>query len=248
MHNLKRLVVNEWLKLFKKRSFFVPYALLIGMSFIAGYVIHSFAAGMFGSVYDFTVTMSYIQGLGQVVTIMAIIGSSGIVAKEYSQGTIKFLLIRARSRTSILASKYITALIYGLSLTLATAVALFISGSIWFGISGAEGRWLDVLGSLGYSYVYTVVYITLAFMIGILTTSGGATIGITMLMLMLDKTIIQKEFYKYMLFPNLDLSVYSDGGAPLPGMTLSFSIMMLAVYVLLFLLAGFVVFRRRDVA
>ncbi|OBZ14321.1 hypothetical protein A8L34_10250 [Bacillus sp. FJAT-27264] len=248
MHNLNRLVVNEWLKLFKKRSFFVPYALLIGVSLLASYMIHSFAEGMFGSVYDFMGTMLYPKGMGQIITIMAIIGSSGIVAKEYSQGTIKFLLIRARSRSAILTSKYITALIYGLSLTLATAVALFVSGSIWFGFSGAEERWLDVLGSLGYSYIYTVVYITLAFMIGILTTSGGATIGITMLMLMLDKTIIQKGFYKYLLFPNLDLSVYTDGGAPLPGMTLSFSIVMLAVYVLLFLLAGFVVFRRRDVA
>ncbi|MFC3746685.1 ABC transporter permease [Paenibacillus sp. GCM10012306] len=248
MRNLNRLLVNEWLKLFKKRSFFVPYALLIGMSFIAGYVIQSFMKGMFSSVYDFTATMSYTQGLGQVVTIMAIIGSSGIVAKEYSQGTIKFLLIRARSRTSILASKYITALLYGLSLTLVTGGALFISGSIWFGFSGAEGGWLGILSSLGYSYVYTLVYITLAFMLGILTTSGGATIGITMLMLMLDKTVIQKEFYKYWLFPNLDLSVYRDGGVPLPGMTLSFSIAILAIYVLLFLLAGFMVFRRRDVA
>lgn len=85
-------------------------------------------------------------------------------------------------------------------------------------------------------------------MIGVLTTSTGVTIGITMFALTLDKVVIYRDFYKYFLFPNINLNVYHNNAAPLPGMTLGFSIVMLAVYLIAFLLAGFVVFRRRDVA
>jgi ABC-2 type transport system permease protein len=85
-------------------------------------------------------------------------------------------------------------------------------------------------------------------MIGILTTSTGVTIGISMFALTISNLIIFRDFYKYVLFPNMNLAAYEGGGAPLPGMTLPFSILMLAVYFLLFLLAGFMVFRRRDVA
>ncbi|MNR63316.1 hypothetical protein D3C85_1855880 [compost metagenome] len=69
-----------------------------------------------------------------------------------------------------------------------------------------------------------------------------------MFALTISNLIIFRDFYKYVLFPNLNLAAYEGGGAPLPGMTLQFSILMLAVYFLLFLLAGFMVFRRRDVA
>lgn len=173
MHNLKRLITNEWLKLMKKRSFWVPYALLIAASVLAGYPVHTYAPEMFGSVHEFSRMMLQTRGLGQVITLLAIIGSSGMVAREYSRGTIKFLLIRSHSRTAI---------------------------------------------------------------------------GISMLLLMLDKVIIHREFYKYMLFPNLDWTAYWDEGAPLPGMTSGFSAAVLSAYMLVFLITGFVVFQRRDVA
>ncbi|MNC66918.1 hypothetical protein D3C75_1173700 [compost metagenome] len=99
-----------------------------------------------------------------------------------------------------------------------------------------------------YGFVYTFIYVTLVFMLGVLTTSTGVTIGIAMFAVTMDKIVINRDFYKYFLFPNLDLSAYSSGNPPLPGMTLDFSIIMLAVYILVFLLAGFAVFRRRDVA
>lgn len=106
----------------------------------------------------------------------------------------------------------------------------------------------EMLTNLLYNLVSTVVYGTLAFMLGILTTSTGVTIGATMFALMIDKLIISRDFYKYVLFPNLNLSAYEGGGAPMPGMTLTFSVVMLVLYTAVFLLVGFSVFRRRDVA
>jgi ABC-2 type transport system permease protein len=248
LRSFNNLIVNEWLKLFKKRTFFVPHMLLILLSLLIGYIVYTVSPEMFGSAYDFSALMLHSQGIGQVITILAIIGTAGIVSKEYSQGTIKFLLIRARSRTAILASKYVVVLLYALTLAVIAMLAVFASGGIWFGVAGGEVGVSEVLTSLMYNSVSTVVYVTLAFMIGIVTTSTGVTIGATMFMLMIDKVIIFRDFYKYVLFPNLNLAAYEGGGAPMPGMTLSFSIVMLVLYTVVFLLIGFSVFRRRDVA
>ncbi|QQZ59556.1 ABC transporter permease [Paenibacillus sonchi] len=242
------LVLNEWLKLSKKRSFFIAYGLLIGIPFVIGYVVHSVAGDMFASGPQFAAEMLLPSGIGQILNILVIIGTAGIVAKEYSQGTIKFLLIRARSRTAILASKFVTVLLYAFSLTVVTAVAVYASGMLWFGNGGGGLEIGGVLTSVLYNSVYMVMFATLAFMLGILTTSTGVTIGISMFALTISNLVIFRDFYKYVLFPNLNLAAYEGGGAPLPGMTLPFSILMLAVYFLLFLLTGFMVFRRRDVA
>lgn len=248
MRSFNHLLVNEWLKLSKKRTFIVPYLILILLCLLLGYIVHSVSPEMFGSAYDFSAMMLQSQGIGQVITILMIIGTAGMVSKEYSQGTIKFLLIRARSRTSILASKYVVVLVYGLTLTLVAAIAVFGTGVIWFGLTGGDAGWSDILMNLLYNLVSTIVYGTLAFMLGILTRSTGVTIGASMFALMMDKLMISSDFYKYVLFPNLNLAAYEGGGAPMPGMTLNFSIIMLILYTAVFLLVGFSVFRRRDVA
>lgn len=248
MHRFNNLIVNEWLKLTKKRTFVVPYLILILLCLLLGYIIHSVSPEMFGSAYDFSASMLQSQGIGQVITILTIIGTAGMVSKEYSQGTIKFLLIRARSRTAILASKYIVVLMYGLTLSLVATIAVFGTGAMLFGLTGSEAGWSDIFTNLLYNLVSTVVYGTLAFMLGILTRSTGVTIGASMFALMMDKLMISSDFYKYVLFPNLNLAAYEGGGAPMPGMTLSFSIIMLILYTAVFLLIGFSVFRRRDVA
>lgn len=248
MRSFNNMMVNEWLKLSKKRMFFVPYLLLILLSMLLGYLVHSMSSDTFASAYEFSAEMLLSNGIGQVITILVIIGTAGIVSKEYSQGTIKFLLIRARNRTAILASKYVVVLIYALTLAFISIIAVFAAGALWFGINGGEAGIREILTNLMYNSVSTFIYATLAFMIGILTTSTGVTIGVTMFALMIDKLIISREFYKYFLFPNLNLAAYEGGGAPMPGMTLTFSIVMLAIYTIVFLFIGFSVFRRRDVA
>lgn len=248
MRNFNNLILNEWLKISKKRTFFIPYLLLVLLCVLVGYLVHSMSSDMFASGYEFSAAMLLSNGIGQFITILALIGTAGIVSKEYSQGTIKFLLIRARSRTTILASKYVVVLIYALTLAVIAMIVVFATGSLWFGLKGGEAGIREMFTSLMYNSVSTVIYVTLAFMIGILTTSTGVTIGVTMFALMIDKLTISNELYKYFLFPNLNLAAYENGGAPMPRMTLTFSIVMLALYTCVFLLIGFSVFRRRDVA
>lgn len=53
MRNFNNLIVNEWLKLSKKRTFFMPYLILILLSLLLGYIVHSVSPGLFESAYDF---------------------------------------------------------------------------------------------------------------------------------------------------------------------------------------------------
>ncbi|WP_309271925.1 ABC transporter permease [Paenibacillus sp.] len=243
------LIINEWLKMSKKRSFFIPYAIIAVISVTIAWVIKRWGGEMDMSVYGYTTLMSSIAGFGKFAAMLAIIFTAGIVSKEHSQGTIKFLLIRGQSRVKILASKYVVALLFTLSLVVWLNVTCFASGALFLGIKQSSGVWNNLLIAAGSSLVYSIVYMTLAFMMGVLTRSSGAAMGLGMTSVVLSSIVIPKSFYKYVLFPNVDLSVYSHGGQPpIEGMTLPFSIAVLAVYIVLFLGASFVTFKRRDIA
>ncbi|MDO3408877.1 ABC transporter permease subunit [Saccharibacillus sp. CPCC 101409] len=249
---MTKLIQNEWLKQTKKKSFWVS-AILMALIGVGATVITSmFSDASAGIGVDSAVSylsgMMTASGMGQFATILSVVGTAGIVAQEYAHGTIKFLLIRSRGRGEILTSKYIAALLYTLAMTLVAALSMYIAGGFAFGFGGTGAQWLDALQAGAYGFVYSLVYVTLTFAIGTLTRSTGVAIGGGLTGTMFGGIIIFKDFYKYVLFPNADLAVYNQIGPPLPGMTIGFSLIVLAVYMALFLVAGYTVFRRRDVA
>jgi ABC-2 type transport system permease protein len=252
LHSFGNLVWNEWLKMFKKRSFFLPYVLLAGMVLFMAFMLYKFSGGS-STGYEFAQLAVTTKGMGQMLTLLAIVVTAGAVAKEHSMGTVKLLLIRAQSRTKILASKYVAILIYILTLAAFMFVVSVLTGQITFGMESGTVAIGDVLREAINNLVYTIVYVTLTFMVGILTKSTGPAIGIGMFMVIMESMAVQLlarySWSKYLLFTNVDLSMYSGGGSsPIPGMSLTFSIIVLAVYLLLFLTAGFVTFKKRDVA
>lgn len=253
MRSMVGLVTNEWLKMSKKRSFFVAYALIAAAIALMLYVLHAFAPageGMF--LPDIMTIVLSKNGIGQMVVVLAIIGTAGSVAKEHSLGTIKLLLIRSQTRSSILASKYITVLLYTLTLCLFTLVCGWIGGGMVFGFDLQGHAFGGFLESMLYLWIYAVVFATLSFLVGILTRSTGATIGIGMFLLMMESLVVtllsRYDIVKYLIFTNADLSVYTSGNPPFEGMTLAFSSTVIAAYLILFLAAGFIVFQKRDVA
>ncbi|WP_229675603.1 ABC transporter permease [Saccharibacillus kuerlensis] len=247
---MTRLIQNEWLKLTKKRSFWIPPLMLAVIGAGVTFMLYKFSTNVaeMDSVTVYLAGMLNASGLGQFVAILSIIGTAGMIAQEYAQGTIKFLLIRSRSRGQIFVSKYIVAVFYTLMMTLIAGAALYVSGGIAFGFGGTAAEWLNVLQQGAYGFVYALVYVTLTFMVGALTRSTGVAIGIGLASTMFSGIVIFREFYKYVLFPNADLSVYGTMGPPIPGMTVGFSLIVLAAYMALFIAAGYTVFRRRDVA
>jgi ABC-2 type transport system permease protein len=249
MSNFKNLVINEWLKLFKKRSFFIPYAIVTVIVAIVSYFI-------VGRQIDFSFYMSSAfskQTFCTFLTMLTIIGTAGIVASEYSSGTIKFLLIRTQSRTKILASKYVTVLLYMFSIY-AFAFGLTLASALLFTNYNASSiQWGAIGSTIGYALVYTLVYTTIAFMVGILTRSSAATIGLGISLIAFEGLFLlllsKYEISKFFILTNLDLSMYKEGARPVfAGMTLNFSLLIIFAYLVLFLAASFVTFKKRDVS
>ncbi|WP_058303065.1 ABC transporter permease [Gorillibacterium timonense] len=249
MRSFGLLLWNEWLKIWKKPGFFIPYLLILLLTVITAIVVNNLDPTMFHSAFDYTTGTLDKSGLGKLIALIAVSSTASIVTQEFRFGTVKFLLIRTHSRGSILASKLIITLIYTMSITVFASIAMFVVGGIVFGTQPAAGEtWSHLLLMALYQWIYMSIFVLFTFLVGVLTRSSGKAIGAGIFISLLSDIMIPKPFYKYVLFSNVDLSVYSAGHPPLSGMTLGFSAVVLAVYAAAFIGLGFLAFCKRDVA
>jgi ABC-2 type transport system permease protein len=202
------------------------------------------------------------SGMMSLVTLLMIIASAGIVASEFSQGTIKMLLSRPVKRWKILTSKYLTVLLFGLLLTVVTYVSSVVGAFIFY--PAAEGSSVAfynsevavtaVFGESIYlvllAFVYVCVMATLAFMIGSVFRSSALAIGVSLFSFFTGSMIVMflERFAvaKYILFAH-DLTQYETGYKLLASNTMPFSVTMLIVYVIMFLGISYTTFIKRDI-
>lgn len=198
-----------------------------------------------------------------LVVLLSVIAAAGIVASEFSQGTIKMLLSRPVKRWKILTSKYLTTLLFALMLTMISFVASLIAGYLFYDPSGGAildyrngavvevSYWGRVLALYALQFVGIIVYLTFAFMIGSVFRSSSLAIGLSIFLLFVGPSIVlflsKYEFVKYILFTHTDLTGYISGDMFVPGLTWPLSLVVLTIYMLLFLVISFWSFTKRDV-
>ncbi len=208
------------------------------------------------------------SGIIILIGLFSIIVASGAIANEHRWGTIKLLLIRPISRTTILFSKYISVLLFTLTMTILLIVLLFIIGLIFFGFEGANPTYLitatdgtlelaslykAIIADYSFPFIEIIILTTLAFMISTIFKNNSLALGATLFLMF---TGVQIYFWfekyawsKYILFAHTDLSQYSQTGTLFfEGNTLSLSITVLLVYYALFLFLSWLIFTKRDVA
>ncbi len=105
----------------------------------------------------------------------------------------------------------------------------------------------------GLSSIEMIMLTTMAFMISSVFRNSSLAIGLSLFLMFTGgqfTALLSMKFSwaKYILFANTDLMQYVEGFPLLEGMTLSFSIIMLLIYYLIFLFLAFYVFKKRDVA
>ncbi|XKE94688.1 ABC transporter permease [Metaplanococcus flavidus] len=205
--------------------------------------------------------------LTSVISLFTIIVAAGIISNEFKWGTIKLLLIRPISRTKILLSKYVSVLIFALTLLVFLLMTSWLVGAVLFGLNGLNPMivqdmmpgyaYNDVLGEIAKSYGFSIVTLvmmaTFAFMISAIFRSSGMAIGLAIFLMMAGNTIVaflsQYEWSKFILFANTNLAQYTNGTEPMiSGMSMTFSIIVLLVYFAIFMGAAWAAFTKRDVA
>ena len=199
--------------------------------------------------------------------LFVIIVAAGIVSSEFNWGTIKLLLIRPISRGKFLLAKYLTVLLFALLMLTISFGFSSILGLILFGTPDTHVPYLNyqdgkvseqnmvlhLIILYGLKSISMLMLATMAFMISAVFRNSSLAIGISIFLLFaggqLTALLAAKfEWAKYLLFANTELIQYFEGTPMVEGMTLSFSVVMLFIYFILFHGLAYFVFRRRDVA
>lgn len=190
-----------------------------------------------------------------IITALGIIWAAGIMSSEFSTGTIKLLLIRPVSRTKILWAKYVVVVLYDIFLTAIYYGLIVIFGMILYpGVSIFNNDKVIILGQASFLFFLEVLFmITLTYMIAILSHNRSLALGLSMLLYYGNSVIgffIQsKPWAKYLFFMNLDLTGYVTQSFSFINLhtTLPFSLCVLGVYFIVFLLVTWYSFVSRDV-
>lgn len=252
------LILNENMKIFRRPRTWIMLAILVLISLLMPVLLREGMGSAGVPFWEAAVTT--VQIVFFLNTIFCVVIAAEAVAGEFTWGTIKLLLIRPWSRSKILASKYLTVIIFSILSTLVVIVMATGMSYLLFSHDGPSGSG-NALTLWGYLYVDLFITLAIAFMVSSVFRSGALAIGLS-LFIMFSQSIfslifnpVRYEWAKYVLFNNMDLSKYMTSGAdfalmggPSAGMTLGFSIAVLAVYYVIFMVISWVVFSKRDVA
>lgn len=198
-----------------------------------------------------------------LVTLFTVIVAAGIMASEFSQGTIKMLLTRPVKRWKILTSKYITSMVFAVMMSIITLAATAVAGLIFFGIGDgtflvwngsevAEGSyWLEAIKMAALSFASVWIIGTFAFMLGTVFRSSSLAIGLSIFLMFTGiqgvYLLANYEIVKYYLFTHTDLTQFYTGFMPVPDITMTMSLIVLFVYFVIFMGVSYWTFSRRDI-
>lgn len=207
------------------------------------------------------------SGLIEIVIVFVIIIAADMVAGEYTAGTMKLLLIRPHSRTSILFSKYIALSLFAIVMLTLLVVCGYSTNALFYGVGNIhttdlflnqqgqviqQNVLLQVIKMYGSSIIPIMSYVTLAFTISTILRNSALALGMSLFLMIVGNSMIEAtaklEWLKYLPFANSDISLYIFHLPARPEMTLAFSITVLLIYIIALVLLSWNVFKRRDVS
>lgn len=200
--------------------------------------------------------------------LFVIIIAAGIVANEFSWGTIKILVVKPYKRWKILLAKYATVVLFLLLILAVLFISASIVGAILFGTGDAvknvhlayvdgvvkeQNLLFYMIKTYALNSLSVFLLATMAFMISAVFRISGLAIGVSIFLLLMGGTITNLlaakfDWAKYSLFANTNLIQYIDGMPMVEGMTMTFSIIMMLVYFAIFHILAFGFFTKRDIA
>ncbi len=222
-----------------------------------------------------TFTVGFLENsITLFIPLLVLAIASDLVSGERSTGTIKMLLTRPVKRWKILTSKLIALFMFTSLVIFFTAVLSYvISGAVFgyrgwtmpvftgFQIKGTElseanvhavDQWLYLVMLCGLIWFAAIIVACLAFMVSVLVRSTAASIVIMMAAIIAGTILTNMasswKSARYLFVVNLELNDYLQGSLPpIQGMTLGFSLAVLAAWALVSLVISYRVFVKQDI-
>ncbi len=206
-----------------------------------------------------------------IIALFAVLLGGWVMGSEFQQGTIRLLLIRPKTRTKILMSKFLAALAISLAVYIAGSLLNILMNGICFGFSDYAFPNYTVAGEIGFFAYYipkliaccvTILFAyCIAFMLSILVKNIAVSIAvpiacyigcfISMNILAYTRTM---DWIAYTPIPYVQISSFYkqyspvatmlDRGVPL---SLTYGIIMLLVLAAVCVTVSILTFRKRDI-
>lgn len=207
-------------------------------------------------------------GIASLITLFTVIIASSIVSSEIDNGTMKHLLIRPFERWQVLLAKFITVVAFSIVMMVVLLLSNFIMGTVTFGSgsfstpimeSSFQGGILyttvaDVLPQkIGLYFLSMIMFIIIAFSLSILFKSQTLAVGIGIFILFFTSMaqgftmlLADTAWYKFLFIAHMELPSYVVVDEIMPGVGIWFSLLILAMYAIVFLGASGVYFQKKD--
>lgn len=252
-----QLIKNENMKIYRRLRTWIMSGILVLLAIVASIIYHD----VLGEKGTFLEAIFDLSSLISIIVIFTVIIASDIVAGEFTWGTIKLLLIRPASRAKILLSKYVSSLMFAVLMSLILFITLFVVNGILYAFEGITGSlsfrdgsgWGWIFKYYVLSWISLLMVVTVSFMISTVFRSSSLAIGLSMV-IYFSGSIIAGIFDRYawsdyLIFKHLNLTAYLYDSSPMgEGMSLGFSLAVLAVYFIVCNAVSWFVFQKRDVA
>ncbi|MGN8845082.1 ABC transporter permease [Niallia sp. Sow4_A1] len=209
-------------------------------------------------------------GMKSLITLFVVIICAGSVSSEFSDGTIKQLLIRPHKRWRILLSKYIAVLIYTASLIVFLMIVGYLISIAFFGIGSfgdnvrVMGQSGEIIANGGTLFLKMILYylpglmlvLSLSFMLSTLFKNQAIAVGVGVFVLFVSSTIGQiiqmlateYAWLKVLPFPHLDQTIFLFQDKIIETITMPASLGILFIYYALFMIITFWFFQKKDVS
>ncbi|UWJ03350.1 ABC transporter permease [Bacillus subtilis] len=244
------------MKLFNRKVTLVSLILMAVFQFFMALIIKRIVISA-GTDENFIGYLSYTPSLNILLQALTIVIAATIVSMEFDKKTIKFLLIRPVKRQKVFWSKLITVVMVSFYLYLAYYILALLFGLVFFGTSvTAESKTLlvNTLALIGSNWLEAVMMGLFGLLCSSLFRNSAVAVVVSFVVLYGASTLVQlmklfeNKWGSFLLFANTDFRQYGSGETALfSGMTPLFSIGILIIHAIFFIVVGWWCFCKRDV-
>lgn len=210
------------------------------------------------------------NGMDILISIVVIIITSSLITSEYHQNTMKNMVATPNRRMDIILSKFLGALTVIFILSIFYYIITIIVGSLFFGV-GSPDYQLITQNSDGYfdttnvfsssililllRIIVVILVAAFTFTISLFSKNQALAVGLGTLFLFAGsmigglKILNDLTWYKLTPFPHMNLVNYvnAEVGQSIMGLTLPYSLLIISLYFIFFLLVTIIKFNKEDI-